>query len=239
MITITKSFSMKQLLLLLISSFIFSCQTEPEYNTTIATNGQVIGIDISHHQGDIDWSKVSSWDGNPIQFIYMKATEGETYQDPKYKTYMREAQRLNIPIGTYHYFRTTSDPKGQFQNFMKTIDKNKQDLVPMVDVEDIKNWNSKTFHKNLKLFLKLIEDEFGKKPIIYTVNSFYNHHLSNRYDEYEFLIGRYGKNSPNMRDKKKWFAWQFSETGKVKGIPKPVDIDVLNEGVSLNSIRLD
>lgn len=42
-----------------------------------------------------------------------------------------------------------------------------------------------------------------------------------------------------MRDKKKWFAWQFSETGKVKGIPKPVDIDVLNEGVSLNSIRLD
>jgi GH25 family lysozyme M1 (1,4-beta-N-acetylmuramidase) len=42
-----------------------------------------------------------------------------------------------------------------------------------------------------------------------------------------------------MRDKKQWFAWQFSESGKVKGIPKAVDIDVLNEGVSLKSIQLD
>ncbi|MBT6513846.1 MAG: glycosyl hydrolase family 25 [Crocinitomicaceae bacterium] len=231
---------MKNLLLLLISCLTLTCQTEPELNTTInTTDGKVIGIDISHHQGNIDWSEVSTWDDQPIQFIYMKATEGATYQDPKYKTYMKEAKEQDIPIGSYHYFRTSSEPREQFENFMKVIDKNEQDLVPMVDVEEIKHWNSKTYHKNLKLFLKLVEDEFGKKPIIYTVNSFYNHHLSNKYDEYEFLIGRYGKNSPNMRDKKQWFAWQFSESGKVKGIPKAVDIDVLNEGVSLKSIQLD
>ena len=75
-----------------------TCQTEPELNTTInTTDGKVIGIDISHHQGNIDWSEVSTWDGNPIQFIYMKATEGATYQDPKYKTYMKEAKEQNKP----------------------------------------------------------------------------------------------------------------------------------------------
>jgi lysozyme len=232
---------MKNLLLpFLIVLALTSCTTEDKTTEPASIcSDRIIGIDISHHQGNIDWSEVSTWNDQPIQFIYMKATEGETHQDSMYKTYMKEAKELDIPIGSYHYFRTSSEPRDQFENFMKVIDKNEQDLVPMVDVEEIKHWNSKTYHKNLKLFLKLVEDEFGKKPIIYTVNSFYNHHLSNKYDEYEFLIGRYGKNSPNMRDKKQWFAWQFSESGKVKGIPKTVDIDVLNEGVSLKSIQLD
>ena len=74
--------------------------------------------------------------------------------------------------------------------------------------------------------------------MIYTVNSFYNLHLSGKYNSYYFLIGRYGKSSPNMRDNSSWTVWQFSETGKVNGIPKDVDIDVINEKYSLNDLLL-
>jgi lysozyme len=235
---------MKNLLLpFLIVLALTSCTTEDKTTEPASIcSDRIIGIDISHHQGNIDWSEVSTWNDHPIQFIYIKATEGATgnkSQDPKHKENIGGAKRHGFLVGSYHYFRTTSEPRDQFENFMKVIDKNEQDLVPMVDVEEMEKWNSKTFHKNLKLFLKLIEDEFGKKPIIYAVNSFYNHHLSNKYDEYEFLIGRHGENSPNMRDEKQWYAWQFSETGKVKGIPKLVDIDMLSEDASLQTILLN
>ena len=36
----------------------------------------VTGIDVSHHQGHIDWKKVAAAD---IDFVYVKATEGATY----------------------------------------------------------------------------------------------------------------------------------------------------------------
>lgn len=41
-----------------------------------------------------------------------------------------------------------------------------------------------------------------------------------------------------MRDKSNWTVWQFSETGKVEGITKPVDIDVINDNYNLQDILL-
>ena len=203
-----------------------------------ATSGKIFGIDVSHHQGDINWNKVKKWKDKSIQFVYIKATEGATLVDKTYEKNFKGAKENNILTGSYHYFRTTSSVKDQFKNFIQTISKEDQDLIPMIDVEEKKNWNNTEFHKNFKEFLGLIENHFGQKPMIYTVNSFYNINLSGKYNDYHFLIGRYGKNSPNMRDKSNWTIWQFSETGKVDGIPKMVDIDVINSKFSLSDIKM-
>ena len=45
------------------------------------TSRRVRGIDVSHHQGAIDWQAVAR-DG--VQFAYLKATEGTTFTDPAY-----------------------------------------------------------------------------------------------------------------------------------------------------------
>jgi lysozyme len=198
---------------------LFSCNT---------ANDSIYGIDISHHQGKIDWAKVNNWEGHKINFVYIKATEGATFIDHMYESNIKGARENGFLIGSYHYFRTTSSPEKQFNNFITVVDKDLQDLIPLIDVEERKYWNSKTFHSNFQQFLDLVEDHFGKKPMIYTVNSFYNKNLAFKYRKYKFLIGRYGKNEPLMKDGKNWTMWQFSETGKVKGIPKKVDIDVLN-----------
>jgi len=203
-----------------------------------ATSGKIFGIDVSHHQGNINWNKVKKWKDKSIQFVYIKATEGATLVDKTYEKNLKGAKEQKILTGSYHYFRTTSSVKDQFKNFIQTISKEDQDLIPMIDVEEKKNWNNKEFHKNFKEFLGLIENHFGQKPMIYTVNSFYNINLSGKYNDYHFLIGRYGKNSPNMRDKSNWTIWQFSETGKVDGIPKMVDIDVINSKFSLSDIKM-
>lgn len=199
---------------------------------------KIYGIDISHHQGKIDWGKVNKWKDKKINFVYIKATEGATHIDTTYKINFNEAKNNNFLVGSYHYFRTTSTIETQFKNFINTIDKSKQDLIPLIDVEEKKNWNDKEFHEKFQKFLDLVEDYFGKKPMIYTVNSFYNLNLSEKYKPYHFLIGRYGKNEPNMRDRTNWTIWQFSETGNVNGIPKKVDIDVLNNKYNIQDILL-
>ena len=83
----------------------------------------------------------------------------------------------------------------------------------------------------------MVENHFKKKPMLYTVNRFYNENLLFKYTDYEFLIGRYGPNSPLLLDTNSWSIWQFTETGKVKGIPKNVDINITNSTFTLSKIR--
>jgi lysozyme len=199
--------------------------------------GDIYGIDVSHHQKNIDWAQVKYWEGNKISFVYIKATEGANYIDKNYHQNFIGAKN-HLLVGSYHYFRTTSSVEAQFKNFINCVDKNKQDLIPLVDVEERKNWSDIEFHKNFQEFLDMVEDHFGQKPMIYTVNSFYNHHLSGKYNSYHFLIGRYGENPPNMRDKSDWTIWQFSQTGKIEGVTELVDIDVINKKYSLNDLLL-
>ena len=214
-----------------------SSKTEQNTNSKDLV-GEIYGIDVSHHQGKIEWGKVKKWKNKKLDFVYIKATEGATYIDKTYKTNIKEAKENDFLVGSYHYFRTTSSIENQFQNFIKTIDKSEQDLIPLIDVEEKTNWTNKEFHKNFKAFLNMVENYFGQKPMIYTVNSFYNLNLSGKYKEYHFLIGRYGENAPNMRDKTSWTIWQFSETGKVKGIPMDVDIDVINDKYNLQDLLI-
>ena len=218
------------------SSNLIDSQDPTGYN--LEDTGEIYGLDVSHHQGKIKWENVKQWKNKKISFIYLKATEGATYVDKTYKSNFEGAKKNDFLVGSYHYFRTSSPVKEQFENFIRNVDKDKQDLIPVVDVEEKKNWNKSEFHKNFQEFLDLVENHFGSKPMIYTVNSFYNNHLSGKYNSYHFLIGRYGKTQPKMRDESNWTIWQFSETGKVDGISKNVDIDVINAKYSLNDLLL-
>lgn len=201
-------------------------------------NAKIYGIDLSHHQGDIDWSSVKHAEGHRIEFVYIKATEGATYQDPLYAFNFKEAKKNGLNVGSYHYFRTTSTVANQLANFMKTAPKDQQTLIPMVDIEDIGSWTVGAFNDSLALFLAGIETEYGSKPILYTTQRFYNSFLQNRYTDYHFCIGRYGANEPELLDGNPWTIWQFSEGGQAKGIPKPVDLDVLNSQFDLGELLL-
>ena len=59
------------------------------------------GIDVSHHNGEINWKTMSQ---DPcVQYVYIKATEGEKYVDAKYYRNVNEAQKYGILVGAYHY----------------------------------------------------------------------------------------------------------------------------------------
>ena len=70
-------------------------------------------------------------------------------------------------------------------------------------------------------WLKLAEEHYGVKPIIYTGLKFYNDYLKGHVDEYQLWIASYSKDS--RLDEIQWTFHQFSDELRVKGIKGPVD----------------
>jgi lysozyme len=196
------------------------------------------GIDVSHHQGRINWEKVAQ--NSNIQFVYIKASEGATRVDKRYSENIQGARRAGIKVGSYHFFRGNKSAKEQFSNFNKYINKGYQDLIPMVDVEENGNSNitRKELQNNLREFMQLIKDEYGKYPLLYSQYKFYKSMLSPEFDRYYLFIARYGNRPPHLEGNTKYNIWQFSERGRIDGINGYVDLDCFDNGTTLKNIEL-
>jgi len=93
---------------------------------------EVHGIDISHHQSYINWDTVAS---QPIDFAFVKATEGETFSDSLFSYNWNEMSRVEIKRGAYHFFRPNISVENQAKNFIDQVDLKEGDLPPVLDVE--------------------------------------------------------------------------------------------------------
>ena len=191
------------------------------------------GIDISHHNGKIDWEKVSS---TPLLFVYIKATEGATHVDKRYLENFEGAKEAGYKVGSYHFFRMTSSAHEQFTNFKKIVDRDKQDLIPMVDIETSDKHSAKELRDSLNVFIGLVRDYYGVRPMIYATNQSYNELCGGLYPSYHLYIGRYGNNAPRLKGKGVYTIWQYTETARIDGIPKPVDKARFNPRNSISDI---
>ena len=192
------------------------------------------GIDVSHHQGRIDWSVVAT--DRRVQFAYVKATEGSSRKldDERYKFNIREARKNGIKVGAYHLLTNRSSAESQFEHFISVVDKNELDLIPMLDIE-------KPISKDkIKQFCNLVEKHFGRRPLIYCSNKLYNSHYAPDFNNYYLMIARY-RNSlhpPRIKGKGRFNIWQYSEKGRVNGIKGPVDLNKLRPDFSLSKLYL-
>lgn len=191
------------------------------------------GIDVSHHQHKIEWSKVAEDD---VDFVYIKATEGATYKDPRYDENMKGAIDAGLPAGAYHFFRMTSSATAQFNNFRAALEGYDFKLVPMIDVETSDGRPARELQDSLDVFIRLLKDEYGCVPMIYGTQRSYNTYCAPKYNRYHLYIGRYGKRPPEIIGKGTYTIWQYTETGHVKGILKPVDRCVFNSRYGLKDI---
>jgi len=214
-----------------------------DYKVDYINEQSIIGIDVSHHQKKINWKKIKKWREHQIKFVYIKATEGSRgkgSKDPRYVENIVNAKKNGILVGSYHYFRTTSSAEDQFKNFISTINQYQQDLIPVVDLEQNDNLTKKEYRDELKKFLKLLENHFNIKPIIYSVTNFYNLYLANYFLDYKLFLGFYNIEYEKimLKDKRDWNIWQFSQQGEIQGITKNVDINVLNKNTTIDDLLL-
>ena len=206
------------------------------YESTELFDSEVYhGIDVSNHQGSIDWDKVAK-DEN-VQFVYIKATEGATYVSPTFEQNIQEARKAGMKVGCYHFLRATSYIHDQFRNFIEYCREDEQDLAPLIDIEVKGSWLDEEVADSVKLFADLLEEYYGVRPIIYTGTNFYNKYLSEEFnDGYELFIAKYSENEPELIDGTDYTIWQFTDCGEVNGIYTDVDQSRFNKGKSLKDI---
>ena len=180
------------------------------------------GIDISSHQGYIDWAKVSS--DKDINFVYIKATEGATYHSPHYPHNITQARRHGLLVGSYHYLSSSSSIDEQFNNFSKYALKSAQDLIPMLDVEVRGDWSRSQLIDSVNKFCHLVENLYGVQPMIYSTMGFYNKNLTPHFNKHHLYIGRYSNSEPEINWEGEFTIWQYSETGIIPGIDAYVDL---------------
>lgn len=189
----------------------------------IVEKNHLNGIDVSHYQERIDWKTVSK-DKN-VGYVYLKATESNNLVDETYAFNLSEARSNGLKVGSYHFFRPTVDATSQFENFRRIVNKKKQDLLPIIDVEVTGGVTTVTMHARLLELLKLVTKEYGQHPLIYTGKSFYNKYFagSSQYKQYMFMIAQYTTDEPSLSDGNDFIMWQFTAKGSVNGIRGNVD----------------
>jgi len=185
---------------------------------------EVRGVDISHHQGPIDWDALRA-DG--IDFAYIKASEGGNFNDPRFSRNWYAAEQAGMLRGAYHFFTPCRSGEVQAQNFIRVVPEDPNALPPVLDAEHMGPCRDSPMVKDVAaeigVFLKTVQAHFGKRPIIYTTREFHDAYLVGKFANERFWV-RSLLLSPRFR-KDQWVFWQYHNRGRRRGIEGPVDLN--------------
>ena len=191
---------------------------------------EIHGIDISHHQGVIDWTKLGNAmiDRTYLRFVMVKATEGSDYIDERFEENFRRARENGFIRGAYHYWSILSTAREQAYFFLDKVHLEPGDLPPVLDVETKpENVSDEDFQMEVLAWLHIVEDRYHVRPIIYTYYKFKESYLSDaRFEDYPYWIAHYYV--PEVQYKGKWKFWQHTDVGRLPGIKGYVDLNIYN-----------
>ena len=201
------------------------------------TDGQVTshkGIDVSSHQGDIDWKQVAQ-DGVEFAIIRLGyrgyGSEGKLVEDTKFEDNIKGASAAGIKVGVYFFSQavTTEELMEEANLVLEKIAPYKIECPVVYDVEKtskdgrMNNISVEERTQLTALFCQTIQDA-GYKPMIY----------------HNTEMGALMIDVAALEDYDKWYAsysdqmfypyeykiWQYSDKGRVAGISTDVDLDI-------------
>ncbi|MFZ2102561.1 MAG: GH25 family lysozyme [Oricola sp.] len=195
-------------------------------------NFAVHGVDISRWQGKIDWHTLRQ---NGANFAFIKATEGIDHVDDAFRRNWDAAGAAGVPRGAYHFFYWCRTARDQAAWFIRNVPKVKGALPPVLDVE----WNAHSqtckhrpdrsdVLEKMQVFLDALERHYGQKPIIYTAPDFYRDNLRGRFRDYPFWLRSVAAHPAEVYEDRDWIFWQYSGTGRAKGVSGHIDLNVFN-----------
>lgn len=207
----------------------YSFRWKALYGDVTYPAGDVRGIDISHHQGEVNWEKLkeSRIQGAPVSFVFVKATEGSTLWDENFNQNFFNAKKNNIIRGAYHYFSPYSSASNQAKFFCKMVQLEEKDLPPVLDIEEKGTMTKKQLQKEALTWLRIVEKHYGVTPILYTGYKFKMDNLnSSDFDRYPYWIAHYYVDS--LEYKGAWMFWQHTDAGKIDGVRENIDLNIFN-----------
>ncbi len=205
-----------------------------EQAEVVAAGGatQTFGIDVSVHQGSINWNTVA---GTNIEYVWAKATEGVNFIDSRWVQNVTGAHNAGLYIGGYHFARPDTggagDAEAEASDFYDSVAPYLGDgyLRPALDLERgeglsttaLTNW----VHDFMNEFITLSS---GIVPIIY-MNGNYINQVNSTVQAYDLWYANPTNNPSNPPTAPGGYSydlWQYSWTTSVSGIAGNVDGNV-------------
>jgi lysozyme len=187
----------------------------------------VSGLDVSHHQGKIDWEKVD----RKYQFVFIKATEANTFRDKNFHENAKNVKATQRILGAYHFFHFNYGGLEQANNFINAAG-DLIDLPPAVDFEftgNPKDYEKQNLLNELRICVETLEKHYGHKAIIYVTKDSYKHIVKDNFDNsiwYRSIILPVNKKIKNV------IFWQYHNSAIIDGIGTKVDLNVFKGDIA-------
>lgn len=203
---------------------------------------EVFGIDVSHHQGRINWQQV---DHDNKKFAILKCQyEAQSHRIDEYFDYNYvECGKYGISRGVYIYIARASmaDPVADANSLLRHLNGRKLEYGIWLDLED-KNVapKGKGYIRDLAYKYADIFKKAGYYVGIYCNRDWYIRLIHDDLKrDFDFWIARYPKNDTGTYNSTSSLkpsetvavAWQYSSKGNVAGISTRCDLDVDYDGV--------
>jgi lysozyme len=186
-------------------------------------DGERYGIDVSEHQGSIDWRRVA--DDN-IDFAYVKATEGGDFVDERFAENWDGAAAAGVDRGAYHFFTLCTPATTQARNFLTVAPPIATALAPAVDLELTGNCGARpdaaAVAREVDEFVRLVESEWGRPVVLYIGDDFEARYPT-RQRAARPLWHRRFLFRPDVDG---WIIWQVHGHARVRGISGEVDLNI-------------
>lgn len=194
----------------------------------------VLGIDVSQHQGDIDWEKVKA---AGIQFVYLRVGYRESIgakvcADSNFKQNLSNAKAAGLKVGVYFYSQATTEDEAREEAdlTLQMLDGASIDYPVAFDFEPtndssgtrVSNLSADQMTKVAKAFCNRIWSS-GYSTIIYGNSADLSLYNLSDLAKYGFWYAEYGSH-PTMD--LNFALWQYTDEGTVDGIEGNVDIDL-------------
>lgn len=184
----------------------------------------VKGIDLSAHNGAVDFRAVAA---DSVDFVYLKASEGNTFRDGSFADNYDRARAAGLPVGAYHFFRFECEGEAQARNMLQAVSYRRLQLPLAIDVEE--NGNGAGFDPDAvrEEVLKMMEylRQSGYRVIVYTNKQGLAQYVPQDKGDGGLWICSF-TNPPLPGGE--WVLWQHSHRGHVRGVDGLVDLNTFN-----------
>lgn len=206
-------------------------------------------MDVSKHQGVIDWAKVKA--SGKIDGVMLRAMGNSAagkpsapYTDPQFARNYAECKQLGIPCGVYGYFKATNKTQAdkELALLKKQLTGKTFELPVAVDIEDtVQQAIGKSALTDLAAYCLSTVQSWGVYAMLYTGLYFGQTYLymgGATLKAYDVWLARYPKDQSKTKpeDKPKTaFAfgmWQYTSTAHIPGVVDATPGKVTNVDLS-------
>lgn len=192
-------------------------------------------MDVSRHQGVIDWAKVKA--SGKIGGVMIRAMgnsgagkASKPYLDPYFARNYAECTRVGLPVGVYGYFKATTKAQAdkELALFKQALTGKTFQLPVAVDIEDkLQAALSKSALTDIVAHCLSVVESWGVYAMLYTGLNFGQNNLymgGAALKPYDVWLAAYRAKKPAPG----WLfgMWQYTSSGKIPGIAKGADLSV-------------